>query len=170
MESSNLELFNRYVLPEMKFIYRLCFKYSKTKYECKVFFSEVIFYVFKGISTYNPQLHIRPWLYTITQRCIKKLLAKKDKIQVVYIEELKADPVNEETISSNCMGIDNYQQFYSDDILHALNMINAISRKAILLQQAGYSLREIADELYDSKLIKSPSIKSVKYRLGQGKM
>ncbi|MFC4674042.1 RNA polymerase sigma factor, partial [Dysgonomonas termitidis] len=58
---------------------------------------------------------------------------------------------------------DDYKQFFSDDIVEALGMIKPASRKALLLQQAGYSMDEIAGELYNSRLIKSNSTVSARY-------
>jgi len=166
------ELFNKYILPEKDFICRLCRKYSKSEYEYQEYHSEVMFRIFSGIETYNPELHIRPWLYTIIQRIIAKSWSEQNKLlktDFVDVENLSFDPIESET-SSNFMGIDNYQQFYSDDILQALNMINPISRNAILLQQSGYKLKEIADKLYATSLIKNNSTASVKYHLRIGKM
>lgn len=173
MKLEKSELFNKYILPETKFVYRLCFKYSKTKDECKEYFSEAMFRLVNSADTYNPQLHIRPWLYTITRRLINELQAKKEKLRTsdfINIEALQIHPIEEvEVVSSNCMGVNNYQQYYSDDILDALNTINPVSCKAILLQQAGYTLNEIVNELYSSKLIKNPNIDTVKGYLHRGK-
>ena len=170
---SKSELFNKYILPEKDFICRLCRRSSKSEYEYQEHYSEVIFRIFSGIETYNPELHIRPWLYTIIQRIIAKSWSEPNKLSktdFVGVEKLSIDSIEQETVSFNFMGIDNYQQFYSDDILQALDMINPISRNAILLQQSGYKLKEIADKLYTTSLIKNNSTASVKYYLRIGKM
>ncbi|MBF0648575.1 sigma-70 family RNA polymerase sigma factor [Dysgonomonas sp. GY75] len=165
------ELFNKYILPEKDFIYRVCLKYSKTRYECQEYYSETMFRVFNFIETYNPQLHIRPWLYTITRRIIGNLRIEQCKhniINIIDIEQLSV--IRAESNSSNCIDIDNYQQFYSDNIINALNTLNPVSRNAILLQQSGYSLSEIADKLYCLKLTGTLSINTVKYHLRTGKL
>ena len=43
------------------------------------------------------------------------------------------------------MGMDNYREFYNDDILWALDRLKPIYREALLLQQAGYKLGEIME-------------------------
>jgi DNA-directed RNA polymerase specialized sigma24 family protein len=173
MKTEKIELFNKYILPETRFIYRLCFKYSKSKNECHEYYSEVMFRIFIGIETYNSQFRIRPWLYVITRRTINELCLKRVKlnevIDVVDITELSNYPMEIEEACSNYFGVDNYQKYYSDDILQALNLINSTSRNAILLQQSGYKLKEIADELYNTKQIRKNSIESVKYYLRMGK-
>lgn len=172
MESEKTELFNRYILPEKEFIYQLCVKYSKSKDECKELYSEVLINIFNGIETYNSQLHIRPWLYIVVKRFIGNLYlqqAKHSKIDFVDIENMPIPAIDTGYVSSDCIGIDNFHQCYSDDILQALNLVNPVARKAVLLQQAGYKMAEIAEKLYKAKLIKKPSIESVKYHLRVGK-
>lgn len=48
------------------------------------------------------------------------------------------------------MGMDNYREFYNDDILWALDRLKPIYREALLLQQAGYKLGEIMEITYNN--------------------
>ena len=72
---------------------------------------------------------------------------------------------SKESVGSNCMGLDNYRQFYNDDILDVLDSMKSIHRDAILLQEAGYSLKEIADIEFKKGTLKSHNIETVKSRL-----
>jgi len=171
-KSIRTELFNKYILPEKDFIYRVCIKYSRSKEECNEYFSQVMIHIFNGIKSYNTQLNVRPWLYIIIGRYIRRShleFTKLQRTEFVNIEELDISSIDNDTVSSNCMGIDNYHEYYSEDILQALNMINPVSRNVILLQQAGYKYKEIADRLYNAKLIRNRSIESIKYHLRIGK-
>ncbi|GAB6121392.1 RNA polymerase sigma factor [Dysgonomonas termitidis] len=168
IEQSKTELFNKYVLPEKDFIYRVCLKHSRSEYECKEFYSEVLFRIFKAIDTYNPLLHIRPWLYTIITRIIGRSRTKFQRMNFIDIENLQIPSDENEEVYFRDLRTDDYKQFFSDDIVEALGMIKPASRKALLLQQAGYSMDEIAGELYNSRLIKSNSTVSARYYLRVG--
>ena len=63
------------------------------------------------------------------------------------------------------MGLENYRELYSDDILAVLDSMKPIHKDALLLQEAGYSLKEIADIEYDKGTLKYRNIETVKSRL-----
>ena len=63
------------------------------------------------------------------------------------------------------MNIDNYVQYYNDDILCALNKIKPIYRESLLLQQAGYKLQEIVDISHQNGNLKTRNIETIKSRL-----
>lgn len=63
------------------------------------------------------------------------------------------------------MGIDNYQELYSDDVLAALKQLKPQYRSALLYQQAGYKLKEIAEIEYRNGALESRNIETVKSRL-----
>ena len=63
------------------------------------------------------------------------------------------------------MGLENYRQFYNEDILEVLDSMKPIHRDAILLQEAGYPLREIADIEYKKGTLPSHNIETIKSRL-----
>ena len=56
------------------------------------------------------------------------------------------------------MGIDNYQELYSDDVLAALKQLKPQYRSALLYQQAGYKLKEIAEIEYRNGALESRNI------------
>ena len=59
----------------------------------------------------------------------------------------------------------NWRQFYNDDIIQALDSLNPIHRDALILQEAGYSLKEIAEIEYKKGRLESRNIDTVKSRL-----
>ena len=63
------------------------------------------------------------------------------------------------------MGMENYREFYSDDILSALASLKPIYREALLLQQAGYKLEEIVEISYRNGNMKSRSLDTMKSRI-----
>ena len=73
--------------------------------------------------------------------------------------------VDFDEVSSNVMGIDNYQELYSDDVLAALKQLKPQYRSALLYQQAGYKLKEIAEIEYRNGALESRNIETVKSRL-----
>ena len=63
------------------------------------------------------------------------------------------------------MSLDNYRQFYNDDVLEALDSLKPIYREALLLQQAGYKLHEIMEITFEKGSLKTKNIETVKSRL-----
>ena len=63
------------------------------------------------------------------------------------------------------MGMENYREFYNDDILSALDSLKPIYREALLLQQAGYKLEEIVEISYRNGNMKSRSLDTMKSRI-----
>ena len=63
------------------------------------------------------------------------------------------------------MGMENYREFYNDDILNALDSLKPIYREALLLQQAGYKLEEIVEISYSNGNMKSRSLDTMKSRI-----
>ena len=74
--------------------------------------------------------------------------------------------VDFDEVSSNVMGIDNYQKLYSDDdFLAALKQLKPQYGMRLLYQQAGYKLKEIAEIEYRNGALESRNIETVKSRL-----
>jgi DNA-directed RNA polymerase specialized sigma24 family protein len=73
--------------------------------------------------------------------------------------------MGEDEPSANEMGIYNYQELYNDDMLSVLDAMKSIHREALLLQEAGYSLKEIAEIEYKKGTLKSHNIETIKSRL-----
>ena len=177
------ELFDLYVRPNFNMVYKLVMVYSYKPENVPENYNEVLINFFRRIETYDPSRSLCTWLHIVTKRMVRKL--EEDRVrhdnrnrdrEIDFYEDygdddsyaqpmpkpsLRAD----ERVSSNCMGLENYRQYYNDDILAVLDMMKPIHRDAIILQEAGYSLKEIADIEYRKGTLKSHNIETVKSRL-----
>ena len=63
------------------------------------------------------------------------------------------------------MGMDNYRQYYNDDILKALEQLAPIHREALLLQQAGYKMEEIVEISFQNGNLKTKNMDTIKSRI-----
>ena len=63
------------------------------------------------------------------------------------------------------MGIENWRDMYNPDIVMVLDELKPRYRDALLLQEAGYSLKEIAEIEYRKGSLRSPNIDTIKSRL-----
>lgn len=165
-------LFDKYVAPFYNMIYSLVRDYSssKSKEIVEENYTIVLTTLYRGIETYNPEKPIRTWLHIVTKRQVFEIEERRrryenlmDYDQNVYA--LVDDAVNVESPSENVMGIENYRELYNDDILAVLDSMNPIHRDALLLQEAGYSLKEIAEIEQKKGTLKSGNIDTVKSRL-----
>ena len=77
--------------------------------------------------------------------------------------------LDDDEINANCMSVENYRQYYNNDVLEALDSLEPIYKEALLLQQAGYKLHEIMDITYKSGSLKTRNIETVKSRLFMAK-
>jgi RNA polymerase sigma factor (sigma-70 family) len=164
------ELFQKYVMPYKNMIYKLVMQYSWNMRNVRENYNEVLVNFYRGIETYDPSRSIKTWLHICTKRCVLELERKcaESESNQPYcdnIDTLQDNIPDSENPSGNAMNIDNYRDFYNDDILQILDMMKPIHRDALLLQQAGYSLKEIADIEYKRGTLKSHNIETVKSRL-----
>lgn len=163
-------LFKRYVTPFYNMIYKLCIKYSFSSYNVEENYTEVLVNLFRGIETYDPRRPIRTWLHICTKRHVFALERRRQAKNIPAcdsgdIETFGDGIYDEDDISGNVMGIDNYRDLYNDDILAVLDELKPIHRDAFILQEAGYSLQEIVEIEYRKGTLKSKNINTVKSRL-----
>ena len=164
------ELFQEYVIPYKNMIYKLVMKYSWNMRNVQENYNEVLINFYRGVETYDPTRSIKTWLHICTKRCVLELESKRkeqeeSKTYCDNIDTCQDNIPDSEQPSGNLMATDNYREFYNDDILQVLDMMKPIHRDALLLQQAGYSLKEIADIEYTKGTLKSHNIETVKSRL-----
>lgn len=164
------ELYNQYVAPFYNMIYKLVIQYSYNSHNVQENYNEVLVNFYRRIETYNPARSIRTWLHIVTKRHVLSLERKRqaelskdndDNDVEIFGDEV----IDESDISGNVMGIDNYRELYNDDILSVLDEMRPIHRDALLLQEAGYSLKEIVEIEYKKGTLKSKNIDTVKSRL-----
>ena len=161
------ELFNRYVLPHKNLIYALCIRYTFRREDIADNYNEVLVNFFRYIHTYKPERSIQTWLHIVTKRFVYDLNLRRrlPTTDDVSIYDLPTGVLTGEDTHTNSMGMDNYREFYNDDILRALGQLKPIYREALLLQQAGYKLHEIMEITFRNGTLKSRNIETVKSRL-----
>ena len=176
------ELFQQYVMPFQNMIYKLVMNYTYDSWNVEENYNEVLINFFRRIETYDTSRPIRTWLHIVTKRMVAELERRRKRHdnknydrsiesyedcgddEILHPQICSAISANL-NISSNCMGLENYRQFYNDDILEVLDSMKPIHRDAILLQEAGYPLREIADIEYKKGTLPSHNIETIKSRL-----
>lgn len=164
------ELFKKYVTPFYNMIYKLCMKYSYNPQNVEENYTEVLVNFFRRIETYDPNRPLRTWLHICTKRHVfaleRKRLAQDIPIcDDAGIDAFGDDILSDDEIKGNMMGIENYRELYNDEILSVLDSMKPIHRDALLLQEAGYSLKEIVEIEHRKGTLKSKNIETVKSRL-----
>lgn len=162
-------LFDKYVTPYLRMIYKLCIRYTCQSENVHDNYTEVLTNMYKYIESYDPQRSIQTWLHIVTKRCVFDLDQKRQKQQNMVSRDNEVDTFtndyDEECVSYRAMNLSNYQELYNDDILIALEQLKPSYRRALLLQQAGYKLKEIAEIEYKNGALESRNIETVKSRL-----
>ncbi|MFO3725610.1 RNA polymerase sigma factor [Butyricimonas muris] len=162
------ELFNRYILPNKNLVYRLCIRYTYLQENIADNYSEALVNFFKYITTYDPQRSILNWIHIVTKRFVMEQNRRHGRLPVsenVDVYSLASSLTDEDDTHGNAMGMENYREFYNDDILNALDSLKPIYREALLLQQAGYKLEEIVEISYRNGNMKSRSLDTMKSRI-----
>ncbi|WP_370524361.1 RNA polymerase sigma factor [Bacteroides sp. 224] len=162
-------LFEKYVTPYLNMVYKLCINYTYNSANVEENYTEVLVNFYRRIETYDPNRSILTWLHIVTKRQIAEIERKRKQLDINNYDqdiEMYADSVfSDSEVSGNTMGVDNYKELYNDDILSVLNGMKSIHRDAFLLQEAGYSLKEIAEIEFKKGTLKSRNIETVKSRL-----
>lgn len=162
------ELFNRYILPNRNLVYRLCIRYTFLQENIADNYSEALVNFFRYITTYDPQRSLLNWIHIVTKRFVMEQNRRHGRLPVsenVDVFKLASSLSDEDETHGNAMGMDNYREFYNDDILAALDRLKPIYREALLLQQAGYKLEEIVEISYRNGNMKSRSMDTMKSRI-----
>lgn len=162
------ELFNRYILPNRNLVYRLCIRYTFLQEDIADNYSEVLVNFFRYITTYDSQRSLLNWIHIVTKRFVMEQNRRHGRLPVsesVDVFKLASSLSDEDETHGNAMGMDNYREFYNDDILAALDQLKPIYREALLLQQAGYKLEEIVEISYRNGNMKSRSMDTMKSRI-----
>jgi DNA-directed RNA polymerase specialized sigma24 family protein len=132
-------------------------------------YTEVLVNFYRRIATYNSERPITTWLHIVTKRQIAEIERKRkthrDQEDGRDIETFVDHVFSNGDPSSNTMNVENYREFYSDDVVTVLDQMKSLHRDALLLQEAGYSLKEIAEIEFNKGTLKSRNIETVKSRL-----
>ena len=163
------ELLRKYVMPHKNLIYSICIKYTYNQEDIEDNYLEALANFFKYMDSYDPARPVKTWIYAVTKRLVADLnnrnrnrMPPDDNID---ISEISSSLSDEDEPSGNSMGMDNYREFYNDDILWALDRLKPIYREALLLQQAGYKLGEIMEITYNNGTLQTRNVETVKSRL-----
>lgn len=162
------KLYVQYIVPYYNMIYKLCMKYTYDKRNIQENYNEVLVNFYRRVNTYNPERSILTWLHIVTKREVFELERRRQKENnKSYDNDIEDFIDNQDDFDPGAimMDITNYRALYTDEILEVLDEMKPIHRDALLLQQAGYSLKEIADIEYAKGTLKSYNIDTVKSRL-----
>lgn len=163
-------LFDKYIVPHKNLVYWCCIHYSDQPENVEENYTMALTNLFRGIETYNPEKSITPWIHFVTKRFVMNINKDRHKEaqsrDAMHDVSICCDDVcDEDEPTWSTMNLDNYRELYNDDILAALDSMKPIYRDALLLQQAGFSLIEIADIEYEKGTLVSRNIDTVKSRL-----
>lgn len=161
------ELFIKHILPHKRLVYDICIKYTYKGGSIEDNYSDVLANFFRHMESYSASKPLKSWLYSVAQRYIYEL-NRRDKTPKVNdnidVGSLP-DSFEDDYVNGNCMGLDNYAEYYNDDILSALNELPSIHKEALLLQQAGYRVDEIVEISYQNGNLKTKNNDTIKSRL-----
>ena len=156
-------------MPHKNLIYSICIKYTYNQEDIEDNYLEALANFFKYMDSYDPARPVKTWIYAVTKRLVADLnnrnrnrMPPDDNID---ISEISSSLSDEDEPSGNSMGMDNYSEFYNDDILWALDRLKPIYREALLLQQAGYKLGEIMEITYNNGTLQTRNVETVKSRI-----
>lgn len=164
------QLFNQYVIPYVRMIYKLTAKYSNHPQNIPENYVDVMLNFYRRIETYNPECSIRTWLHI----CVKRQVWASEKSRSRHnnkdydndIEDYADTLIDETHIGSNALSMDNWRTLFNQDIVHAMDKLAPKQRDALILQAMGCSLKEIAAiEFLKGNLGSSDNIGTIKSRL-----
>lgn len=157
----------KYIYPHKGMIFDIAIKYSNHKQFIEDDFSDILTALFRYVESYTPDRCIKSWIYISAVRLILDANDRHAKIALSHHVPIDSIPDNSEnhSVSCNCLGMDNYQEHYNDDILEALDSLPPIHKEVLLLQQAGYKIDEIVEISLQNGSLKSKSSETIKSRL-----
>lgn len=162
-------LFNKYILPFSNMIFKLCKDYSCNHHNVEENYSEVMTNFYRRIDTYDTTRPIKAWIHTCVKHqvwaCERQRQAHNNKSDDNDIDDFKDDLLCDDHVSMNVLGVENWRDYYNQDIVEVLDELKPRHRDALILQEAGYSLKEIAEIEYKKGSLKSPNIETIKSRL-----
>jgi RNA polymerase sigma factor (sigma-70 family) len=162
-------LFNKYIKPFINMIFKLVVQYSNSHDNVEENYSEVLVNFYRRIETYDPSRPIRAWIHVCVKHqvwaCERQRQIHNNKDYDNDIEDYEEELLADDHISSNVLGIDNWRELYSSDIVEVLDELKPRHRDALILQEAGYSLKEIAEIEYAKGSLRTPNIETIKSRL-----
>lgn len=162
------ELFYKYIIPHINLVYSICIQYTFNRADVEDNYSDALANFYKYIKSYNPEKSLKSWIYAVTQRFIWEQNKRNKKIfsdKYTNMHSIRDKEDGSSNVSFTCVDQHNYQEFYNDNILSALDQLNPIHKEALLLQQAGYRVDEIMEIAFQNGSLKSRNLETVKSRI-----
>lgn len=139
-------LYNKYILPNHDVIYKICAYYSSRKENVMDNFQSVLMNFFRGIETYDETRPLQTWINIVAKRYVIAMEKREAQqggngcfVDFEQLECLSDDDAY--SIKSFLPG--NYTEAFNPGIRRVLEAMRRPQRDALLLQLAGYSLKEI---------------------------
>lgn len=161
-------LFNKYILPNLNMVYKLCIRYSFDKAPVRDNYNECLANFYRYMDTYDESKSIQTWIHIIVKRFLINHERDKRRLRTtddVCAEELAEELADDGQRSYKWMTAGNYREMYGDDVLWALDQLKPIYREALVLQQAGHCLKEIVEICYTNGTLDSRNMDTIKSRL-----
>ena len=135
------ELFKQLIEPNVNLVFRLSIRFTNNPQDIEENYSECLTNLFRYIHTYNPEKSLANWIFICCKRLIYDLNRKRGAWKTT--DDLCPDDIishyseSNSEASGNCMGLHNFAEYFTDDVLKALTRLKPIYREARLLQQEG---------------------------------
>ncbi len=157
MKTDNNELFDTYIRPQLRYIRNICRMFCRDKSCCEEYYNEILTTLFLSMHTYNPELHIRAWLYVIIKREVarKQIRRSRHKDVITYADL-------EQPYYQNISSCEDSSPETHNDLYHAISILAPVAKRIIEMRLQGYLIREISKALFQEGIIKADSINIVK--------
>ncbi|REE79723.1 RNA polymerase sigma-70 factor (ECF subfamily) [Lutibacter oceani] len=133
------EIFEQLLENNKEKIYRICKIYAVTPLEPQDLFQEVIFAIWKSISSFKGNSSIDTWIYRITLNvCLRsKQKLEKKNFKTVRLESVQFVPVD--------MPLDRTQQAKQKALTSCISSLNETDKSIIILYLEELRYKEIAE-------------------------
>ncbi len=139
MQKPMTEIFEQLLENNKEKIYRICKIYAVTPLEPQDLFQEVIFAIWKSISSFKGNSSIDTWIYRITLNvCLRsKQKLEKKNFKTVRLESVQFVPVD--------MPLDRTQQAKQKALTSCISSLNETDKSIIILYLEELRYKEIAE-------------------------
>lgn len=161
----NAELFEKYVIPDIKMVYKLCINYSSRPENVEENFNICLTNFYQYINSYDTSKSIKTWLHICTKRCVRAFDIKRDDDKYVDLEQASEIPSCTQDDMCTDVTPENYRDHMSDGVLWALDQLKPMYKRTLILQYCGYNLNEIMHITFNEGLLLKKNIETIKSRL-----
>ena len=139
MQTTTTNTFEQIIEENKGKIYRICKIYSVSPLEPQDLFQEVLYAIWKSISTFNGNSNINTWIYRITLNvCLRsKQKLEKKNFKTVRLESIQFVPVE--------ISLDTTQQEKHNALISCISSLNENDKSIIILYLEELKYKEIAE-------------------------